>query len=170
MDEVIEAGDDRTGPSNGVLSVPSPYSAWLGRLLTDSFKTATGSSLAPDSMASKEVAFWLYEAPFCLLVQDAGADPCFAYANLAAQRLFGYSWQEFSGMASRLSADADDREQRQEFMDSVRTRGHVSGYRGKRISKTGEHFWIEDTTVWNLAAANGTLYGQAALFNRWSKA
>jgi PAS domain S-box-containing protein len=153
-----------------MLSVSSPHDTWFSRLLTDSFKRSTDSSLAPDGTPSEELASWVYRAPFCLLAQDAAADPRFAYANLAAQRLFGYSWQEFTGMPSRLSAGAEEREQRQEFMHSVLDRGYASGYRGRRVSKSGEHFWIEDTTVWNLTDADGTLYGQAALFAHWSAA
>jgi PAS domain S-box-containing protein len=153
---------------NDVTTVPSPYHPWLSVLVTESYKLATGSSLVPDETASHGVASFLYHAPFCLLAQDATADPCFLYANLAAQRLFGYSWQEFVGMPSRLSAGPEDRKQRQEFMDSVSARGYATGYRGKRVKKSGEHFWIEDTTVWNLTAANNTRYGQAALFRNWS--
>jgi hypothetical protein len=164
------AGSGNIKPSDGghVLSVSSPYDAWFSTLLTESYKAITGSSLPPDSTASEELPFWLYRAPFCLLAQDCAADPRFVYANLAAQRLFACCWQELVGMPSRLSAEAEEREQRQELMDSVLARGYVSGYRGRRVTKSGEFFWIEDTTVWNLVDADGTLYGQAAVFPRWS--
>ena len=48
---------------------------------------------------------WLYEhAPFGLLAHDTSADPRFVYANSTAQGCFGYAWEEFVGLPSRLSA------------------------------------------------------------------
>lgn len=152
-----------------MFSVSSPYDTSFSVLLTESFKLAMGSSLTPDGIAGT-AASWLYHAPFCLLAQDASADPYFVYANLTAQRCFGYDWQEFLGMPSRLSADAEEREQRQDFMDSVLAKGYVRGYRGRRVAKSGLPFWIEDATVWNLTDTQGALHGQAALFHQWSGA
>jgi PAS domain S-box-containing protein len=122
-------------------------------------------------MAGEEAARWLYgEAPFGLLAHGTSADPRFVYANAAAQKCFEYSWEEFVGMPSRLSAEADGREKRQEFMDGVLRQGYVSGYRGVRIARSGRRFWIEDTTVWNLLDRDGTLQGQAALIRGWADA
>jgi hypothetical protein len=74
------------------------------------------------------------------------------------------------GMPSRLSAEPQNQDQRQAFMDSVLEQGYVSGYQGRRIAKSGRRFLIQDVTVWNLVDADGILRGQAALIRRWSDA
>ncbi len=47
-------------------------------------------------------------------------DPRFFYANRAAQACFGYSWIEFIGMPSRLSAEMPERAARQKLLEQVR--------------------------------------------------
>jgi PAS domain S-box-containing protein len=153
-----------------VISLSTPYDTWFSELLIGSFEAATGTELIPGDVADAGAAQWLYHAPFAVLAQDDAADPRFVYANLAAQRCFEYGWDEFTGLPSRLSAEEGNRDQRQAFMDTVLERGQVSGYRGLRVSKSGRRFWIEDTTVWNLADRDGALHGQAALVRHWSDA
>jgi hypothetical protein len=86
---------------------------------------------------------------------------------LTAQERFEYSWDEFVGLPSRLSAGAQAREERRVFLDAVRLRGYADDYRGLRIAKSGRRFWIEDATVWNLVSPESALVGQAALIRRW---
>ena len=157
------------------MSRPSPGGAAddaaFADLLAGSHERVVGTRILPEGLAGAEAARWLYgEAPFGLLAHDTSADPCFVYANATAQKCFEYSWEEFAGMPSRLSAEADDREKRREFMDGVLRQGYVSGYRGVRIARSGRRFWIEDTTVWNLLDGDGTLRGQAALIRGWADA
>ncbi|MFT3735007.1 MAG: MEKHLA domain-containing protein [Rhodocyclaceae bacterium] len=87
------------------------------------------------------------------------------YANAATLRCFGFARDEFLGMPSRLSAEAPRREEREALLADVRRQGYASGYRGLRIGKQGQHFWIEDVTVWNLVE-NGERVGQAATYRR----
>lgn len=149
---------------------PAPDDAWFGELLIGSYEAVVGAPMAPEGLAGADAARWLYDGPFCLLAHDTSPDPRFIYANLAAQKCFEYSWQEFRGMPSRLSAEAGNREERQAFMAAVLTQGYVGDYRGLRIAKSGRRFWIEDTTVWNLVDRGGTLRGQAALVRRCTSA
>ena len=125
-----------------------------------------GTPLAgPDATAR-----WLYEdAPFGVLAHDGADDPRFTYANLTAQRCFEYDWAEFVGLPSRFSAEPDRREDRQRLLDAVHEKGYATGYRGRRIAKSGRRFWIEDVTMWNLVQ-DGVLVGQAATFPRWTDA
>jgi PAS domain S-box-containing protein len=149
----------------------SPGDVAFAELLAGSHERVVGTPILPEGLAAAEAAGWLYdEAPFGLLAHDTSADPSFIYANARAQNCFEYSWEEFVGMPSRLSAEADNRERRKEFMDGVLRQGHVSGYRGVRIARSGRRFWIEDTTVWNLLDRDGTLQGQAALIRGWADA
>jgi PAS domain-containing protein len=137
-------------------------------LLTESFTKYAGTRLVPAGLTGTSAAQWLYYAPFGLLAQDAAADPRFIYANLTAQRIFEYDWDEFVGIPSRLSAEGEDRDQRQVFMQAVLERGYASGYQGMRVGKSGRRFWIQDVTVWNLTDDGGVRHGQAAMIPRWS--
>lgn len=103
---------------------------------------------------------WLHaEAPFALLAHDAAADPRFIYVNAAARHAFGYSEEEFIGLPSRLSADADAQTDRDAILASVRERGYAIGYAGTRITRDGRHFRIERGELWQLDEPEG----QAAL-------
>ncbi|RAI42760.1 MEKHLA domain-containing protein [Rhodoplanes roseus] len=134
-------------------------------LLTGSFARLTGKPLVPHGAD----AAWLYgEAPFVCVAHNTEADPRFVYANTAGQQRFGYAWDEFIGLPSRLSAEAPEREERQRFLDAVAAHGYVAGYRGLRVKKSGAKFWIEDGLVWQLRDDAGTLRGTAATFSRWT--
>ncbi|WP_305783158.1 MEKHLA domain-containing protein [Symbioplanes lichenis] len=134
-------------------------------LLDRSYAALLGRPLVP---AGQDKTPWLYDAPSALLAHDTSADPLFTYANRAAQRLFGYDWDEFVGLPSRLSAGDEDRGSRQEFLDTVARQGYAEHYRGRRVAKDGRVFWIEDVTLWNLTRDDGSPAGQAALIRRWS--
>ncbi|GAA1642256.1 MEKHLA domain-containing protein [Actinoplanes couchii] len=132
-------------------------------LAADSYLKLTGRPLLPED----KTATWLYDAPFGLLVHDASADPLFVYANRTAQQMFGYRWDEFVGLPSRLSAGAQDREERRVFMESVLRDGYADDYRGTRIRKDGHQFQLLEATVWNVLADDATVIGQAAAIWRW---
>jgi PAS domain-containing protein len=150
------------------LSTPQDVS--FSDLLISSYRKIVGTPLVPDEVPAAAAAEWLYRAPFGVLAQDTSPDPRFVYANLAAQRRFEYSRQEFMGMPARLSAEPQNQDQRQAFMDSVLEQGYVSGYQGRRIAKSGHRFLIQDVTVWNVVDDDGVLRGQAALIRRSSDA
>jgi hypothetical protein len=148
----------------------SARGASFAGILAASYATVTGEQLVPEGMADSQAAAWLYEAPFALLAHDTSPDPLFVYANLTAQQRFEYSWDEFVGLPSRLSAVEQAREERRAFMAAVRLQGYAGDYRGLRIAKSGQRFWIEDATVWNLVDSESALVGQAALIRRWTDA
>ncbi len=133
-------------------------------LLTQSYARLTGAPLVPRSAD----AAWLYrDAPFAVLAHDASTDPRFIYANKTAQICFGYSWDEFLALPSRLSAEPQDRAARQALLDAVARDGFHAGYRGVRVGKNGRRFLIEDGVVWELIDASGARHGQAATFATW---
>jgi hypothetical protein len=140
--------------------------AFIDALLT-SYATLLGEPLVPASVAPAQAAAWLYgAAEFAVLAHDTEEDPCFVYANLAAQRCFERSWEELVGMPSRLSAEAPNRAERASMLAQVKQHGFIRDYRGLRIAKSGRRFWIEQGIVWNIARADGTPWGQAAMFSR----
>lgn len=141
------------------------------RLLVGSYLRLTGRPLLDPARPAAEAMRWLYEdAPFCVLAHDTAASPVFMYANRTAQRCFGYDWDEFTQLESRLSAEAPNRVERQRLLETVQRNGFAEGYRGLRIAKGGRRFWIEEVTVWNLVDEAGVYHGQAATYRRWRDA
>lgn len=136
----------------------------LFQLVAGSYERMLKRPLLPGGMSIEKAAHWLYnEAPFSILAHDTSPDPLFFYGNRAAQRRFEYVWDEIVGLPSRLSADAPNREERQEFLRVVQRDGYVEGYRGVRVTKFGKRFWIDNTTVWQLYDDAGVHRGQAAM-------
>jgi hypothetical protein len=136
-------------------------------LLTSSYYRLVGKPLVEVGRGAQ----WLYhDANFVVVAHNTDADPRFIYANQAAQICFGYSWDEFVALPSRLSAEAPNRAERHALLDTVKRKGFASGYRGLRITKSGCRFWIEDGLVWQLVGKDGILYGQAATFRKWRAA
>lgn len=133
-------------------------------LLAGSYHRLVGRPLVPADLPGGEGARWLYEtAPFGLLAHNTEADPIFVYGNKAVQQRFGYSWEELTALPSRLSAEAPERQERESFLRQVARDGYVDNYRGMRVTKSGERFWIEGVTVWQLIDEKGNLHGQAAM-------
>jgi PAS domain S-box-containing protein len=136
-------------------------------LLSGAYARLAGQPLVARAGDAGAKAQWLYEAaPFCVLAHNTDADPMFIYANRAAQACFGYDWDEIIQLPSRLSAEAPDRAERQRLLDAVAKDGLISNYRGLRIAKSGQRFWIENATVWQLIDEAGRLHGQAAMFQK----
>jgi PAS domain S-box-containing protein len=153
-------------------TVPAAGGAAFAELLLSSHLALTGRPLCSPHWASlHEAAHWLYtDAPFGLLAHGTDPDPKFFYANRTAQRCFGYPWEEFTGMPSRLSASSHRQEDRDGFVRSVNEHGFADGYNGLRRTKSGEEFWIKDVTMWDLVDPAGNRRGQAAVFRDWSPA
>lgn len=137
-------------------------------LLVDSYRRSVGAPPPFLEEGEPYSALWLYrDASYCVVAHNTDPDPRFIYANRAAQACFGYDWHEFTALPSRLSAEAPDREERQRLLDAVDRNGFAAGYRGLRITKSGQRFWIEDGVVWQLVDSRGVLRGQAATFGQW---
>jgi hypothetical protein len=133
-------------------------------LLTDSHARLVGAPLVPLGTNAE----WLYrEAPFAVLAHGTEHDPKFIYANQAAQACFGYSWDEFMALPSRLSAGTPGQAERQRLLEQVERNGFLTGYRGVRVAKSGRRFIIEDGVVWQLIDRDGKRHGQAATFPSW---
>jgi PAS domain-containing protein len=134
-------------------------------LITGSYARLLGTALIPDEADPR----WLYEhAPFAVVAHNTDLDPRFVYANKAAQACFEYTWDEFVGLPSRLSAEAPNRIERAAILEKVARDGFVRDYQGVRISKSGRRFRIDDGVVWQLIDADGVSRGQAAMFSSWT--
>ena len=133
-------------------------------MLADSYRRLIGQSITPEGMTAEQGMRWLYEdASFGILAHNTAPDPVFIYGNKAAQQRFGYQWEELTVLPSRLSAEAPERADRQQFLERVARDGFVTGYDGIRIAKSGRRFRIKNATVWQLIDATGAYSGQAAM-------
>jgi len=136
------------------------------QILCDSYRRWTGIELLakPDDKMQSQA---LWEAPFAVLSHGLQTDPVFNYSNEMGLKLFGYEWDELMQIPSRYSAEAMDREARDELLARVTAHGYVDDYTGVRITKNGQRFMIQNATVWNLMDEMGNYYGQAALISNW---
>jgi hypothetical protein len=149
---------------------PAPANDYLAAhaaLLIASYARLLGKPLLPhdDAIAGARA---LYEAPFVVVSHDTAPDPVFNYANLAAQRLFELTWDEFVALPSRFSAGPMHRDERRRLLEIVARQGYIDHYAGIRVARSGRQFRIEAATVWNVTDAAGRHAGQAACFDRWS--
>lgn len=114
----------------------------------------------------------LFAAPEVVLAHDGGdpsqdPGPRLIYANRAALRLWRRSWAELVGMASRLTAEPQQRPARSEALNQALRRGGIRDYGGIRIDSQGRRFQIRGARIWSLIDADGGRSGQAAAFADW---
>jgi hypothetical protein len=150
---------------------PDPQNDYLkphALILLRSFAHWTGRSLIDPTLSESEQARQLFIAPFAVVSHNTAPDPIFNYGNQTALKLFELSWDEFTALPSRQSAEPMQQDERAQLLAQVTQQGYVDNYRGVRITKSGRRFLIEKGLVWNLLDENGAYYGQAATFSEWS--
>jgi hypothetical protein len=84
-------------------------------------------------------------------------------------QLFEMTWEDFTALPSRLSAEPMVQEERDRLLLRVSTQGYIDDYSGIRVSSSGKRFLIRNATVWNLLDEAGQTYGQAALLREWQE-
>ena len=132
--------------------------------ITSSLKMLAGIEIVDFSKSIEEQAIQTYNADYVLLAHNATDDPVFNYGNKAALKLFEMTWEEFTNLHSKYSAEQDEREQREKFLAEVRKNGYADNYSGIRISKSGKRFEIRNVLLWNVFDDKGNRIGQAAMF------
>jgi hypothetical protein len=137
-------------------------------LILRSFQARVGRALLPSNGDDLADARALYEAPFAVLAHGTQDDPIFFYGNATALRLWDMSFEDFTRMPSRLSAEPMLREDRQSLLETAARLGYIDDYRGVRISSSGARFRIENVILWTLADDVGVSHGQAAFIPEWT--
>lgn len=135
------------------------------RLIVDSYRRLTGKPLLdaePSDDAALRLALW--NAPRAIVAHGTEDDPVFFYGNRLALELFEMSFDEFTRLPSRFSAEPLERDARTRLLERVSRQGYVDDYAGVRIAASGRRFMIEAATVWNLMDEAGNPRGQAAVF------
>jgi hypothetical protein len=135
--------------------------------LLRSFRHWTGRGLIASSDPPEALADRLFFAPFVVISHGTEADPILNYGNREALRLWEMSWEAFTRTPSRLTAEAQNREERARLLAEVARKGWIDDYNGIRITGTGRRFRIEQARVWNLLDEDDRYCGQAAAFSRW---
>ena len=136
--------------------------------LVRSLRHWTGEDLVAGVEDPRELSRIVFESSFVLVSHGIEVDPVLNYGNQSALELWDVSWEEFTKMPSRLTAEAPNREERAGLLERVTRDGFISNYSGIRIGRTGQRFRIENATVWNLLSADGRACGQAAMFHHWT--
>jgi PAS domain-containing protein len=134
-------------------------------VIAQSHLRLTGRALVA---ADGDAADTLWSSPLVIVAHDTAPDPVFFFGNARALALFETTPEAFTAMSSRLSAQAELRDERARLMARVTRDGFIDDYSGIRISATGRRFRIHRATVWNLVDAAGRLHGQAAAFADWT--
>ncbi|WP_018344631.1 MEKHLA domain-containing protein [Cytophaga aurantiaca] len=137
------------------------------RILT-SYEQITGIHLFDAQYSDEYRSYLLYHAPYVVVSHGIQTDPVFNYANLTAQQLWNLSWQEFTALPSRLSAEPERAEERQRLLNEAAEKGYIDNYEGIRISSDGQRFKIEKVLLWNLPDEAKNKVGQVALFRNWT--
>jgi hypothetical protein len=135
--------------------------------IRNSYRHLLLKDLLPDIQSDEQFARQLFHASFAIVSHDSASDPIFNYANLKALELFELSWEDFTSLPSRLSAEAVNQAERERLLAEVTENGYINHYDGVRISSTGKRFQIRNAVVWNLMDNNQRNKGQAACFNQW---
>ena len=152
------------------MNYPSETNHFLGDhvvLLSNSYRNLLGEELISKNHTYDTLAKALFFAPFVVVSHNTAADPVFNYANLKALELFGFSWEEFTQLPSKLSAEPIHQLERNKLLAEVSQNGYLASYQGIRITKAGARFLIKNAVVWNLVDDNGNYAGQAAKFEDW---
>lgn len=133
-----------------------------------SFAHVTGRDLfAEAGMHPAAAGASAWNASFALLTHRGDAAAVLNYGNRFVLDLWEMDWDQFTATPSAATAPDDDVEERRQMMDQVARAGFVSGYDGRRISRTGRLFVIRDVTVWRLDERDGGNFGIAAFFRRY---
>ncbi len=136
--------------------------------MLDSYRHWMGTDLIERTSDPQQQARMLFEACFVVVSHGVEADPILNYGNQIALGLWELSWNQFIKTPSRLTAEPDDRAERERMLTQARAKGYFDGYRGVRISSTGRRFLVEQALIWNVIDPAGNPIGQAATFSQWS--
>lgn len=131
--------------------------------LCASYRRITGEDLVP--AADPQL---LYDSEAVVVSHRCAEDPCFVYANRAAQRVWGYDWNEFIGLPSRLSAPPEERAGRHVQIRDGRVHGVVRLRDAIRIRADGQRFRVDDILLWNVSDDVGVVVGQAATYTSFA--
>jgi hypothetical protein len=145
---------------------PASANDWQTNFVTRviaAFARVTGGDLMAEAgldHAAPGKSVW--DGNFALLTHDTNA--ILTYGNRFALDLWEMDWATLVQTPSRLTAPEEDRVARAVIMAQVERDGFTRAYSGRRVSRSGRLFRIENATVWTLKDEQGAVFGTAAFF------
>lgn len=153
------------------IDIPNWENDYLAKhveLLLQSYCKLTGKELINFQGNLRDKAEKIFNSTFAVVSHNTQDDPVFNYRNETALDLFELSWDDFTKLHSRKSAEPVNRKERARLLKRVTESGFIDDYCGIRISSTGKRFEVKSATVWNVIDEKGVYRGQAATFDNWS--
>jgi hypothetical protein len=148
-----------------------PAAVALAERIAACFQHWTGRHLVPPDAPDRAAALYAHDRvllahalPGSPLAPPDASEPCFIYANAAAQALWGYDWTSIVGMPSRRSAPPAAQAERERMLSGALASGLIEDYQGVRQRRDGVLFSIRSVALWLLTDAQGGRVGQAASF------
>ncbi len=135
------------------------------QFLLDSYRHWVGKELVARVGDERAQAQRLFEASCIVVSHGVEPDPVLNYGNQVALDLWEVSWEQFTATPSRLTAEADNRPERERMLAQARAQGYYDGYTGVRISSTGRRFVVDRAIIWTVIDLAGSPVGQAATFS-----
>ena len=137
------------------------------KYLLHSYQHWIGQSLFDLTIPPEQLAQALFEAPFVVLSHGTQPDPILNYGNKKALDLWEMSWEEFTQMPSRKTAQEVEQTERNRLLLDTQTKGFIHNVSGVRITSTGKRFYIQDGIIWNILDENNQYYGQGAVVSKY---
>lgn len=137
------------------------------RWLLDSYRHWTGRELIERVGVPERESGALFESLLVVVSHGTEADPILNYGNRTALVLWEMTWEQLIKTPSRLTAEPDNRAERERMLEQARIHGYFDGYRGVRVSSTGRRFLVENALIWTVLDRSGNRTGQAATFAQW---
>lgn len=148
------------------LAAPAPANAYQGDFIArvvEAFARVTGGDLVAEAgLDPAQLGKSAWEGQFALLTHDTSA--ILTYANRFALELWEMDWETLVRTPSRQTAPEEDRAARAVIMAEVERSGFTRAYSGRRVSRTGRLFRIENATVFTLRDEKGAGFGTGAFF------
>jgi hypothetical protein len=145
---------------------PSASNGWHGDFIARvvaAFARVTGGDLVDEaSLDPANLGRSVWDGDFALLTHDR--DAILTYGNRFALDLWEMDWETLIRTPSRLTAPEEDRAARAAIMAAVERDGFTRAYTGRRVSRTGKLFLIENATVFTLTDEKGAGFGTGAFF------
>jgi len=146
---------------------PSASNDWQSGFvarIAASFDRATGGDLVRDAgLDSASLGRSAWNGDFALLCHSN--DAILTYANSFALALWEMDWPTMLITPSRETApQGEDRDTRAALMEQVARNGFIRNYTGRRVSRSGRLFFIENATVWTMRDEKGARFGTGAFF------
>jgi hypothetical protein len=150
---------------------PSPANHWhqdyIARVAAAFSRVTGGDLVAEAGLDPASLGRSVWEGGFALLTHDRNA--ILTYGNRFALALWEMDWETLIRTPSRQTAPEEDRAARADIMAAVERDGFTRAYGGRRVSRSGRLFMIENATVFTLRDEKGAGFGTGAFFKSVKK-